>query len=107
MEFEMDVADEYERFVAKLGKWEEEALAAVQSNGFWCTLVIAHISRNPLRHFENYLKASGARPSKIPMLVSGKAISFLTEWEKLLGDQARQTVWSVLWIYAAADGLEV
>ena len=62
-ELQAEDQEQYEQYVAKLGKWRKEALAALSDAGWWLTLLISHRAREPWEHFHNKVKQRSAYPT--------------------------------------------
>jgi hypothetical protein len=69
-------------------------------------MVIAHISRSPVCHLENWIMKSGPRPSKLKQLVYSKHEDIFREFEVMLAPDARNSTWMALWAYATDSDLQ-
>ena len=94
--------DDANTYSQKLGRWSREVDAAVHTDEFWIVLDIAHVTRGPFMHLENWLESQRTRndsdKSEAPAmleLVCDKVEEIRKEFEELLdSDHPR---WKFLW----------
>ena len=78
-------AEDTATYTAKMGRWAQQALAALHDPRFWCMMSIAHRTRGPLDHFAHYVakKHGPDDPTSLARMVWYKASQIGNELAEL------------------------
>ncbi len=89
-----EVDESSEDYTAKCNRWAREASADLDNIDFWRLMNVAHMSRAPAMHLQNWLQKADAHV-QLPMLelVGWKAHDITRAWDDLISDAEMNNAW--------------
>lgn len=81
-----DPLDEVKEYRLKMTKWRTATVDACKCSIFWYLIHLCNWARAPLRHYYHWIMKSDKDIPTLLGLATGKALSFMSEFDKMLGE---------------------